>query len=73
MSEWIPVTDELPNESRDLYPFKADILFRVGQDWRSGTFQHGKFVACSGSVISNVTHWMPLPTVREKIRKGSKR
>ena len=57
MSEWIPITERLPNSpGRFMCYYTIDDCGEVGHciDW-------GKYDPNDGWYASGVTHWMPLP------------
>ena len=59
MSNWISVSDGLPNEGKNVivFPFNYD----GSEDFSiTGIYDDGDW-CCERSNIITVTHWMPLP------------
>ena len=59
MSEWIPVTDRLPEDGSDIlaYAENGEDARIVPANYDRGTW----FDCCFNRVTENITHWMPLP------------
>lgn len=58
-SQWIPVTDLLPDEECLAIGFHNEMLIGwIAEDIGSCT---GYLAESEGEILRNVTHWMPLP------------
>lgn len=59
--QWIPCSERLPEDSRDVIIFTASGVIGIGSFIRTSWFQWYS----GGGLPVDVTHWMPLPDAPE--------
>ena len=61
-SEWIPVSERLPEETfQGLAPDTLVLCYAKGGRFFTALFADGYFATYDGDECEYVTHWMPLP------------
>lgn len=64
MSEWIPVSERLPDIAADVLIYNANDCGEISIGYRATLRNHKGWTFCDsgGDVsVSCVSHWMPLP------------
>ncbi len=57
MSEWIPVTERLPEHTNTVIVCDEHGVWFANRENKL----EGWYDTCGGGVMENITHWMPLP------------